>query len=55
LDQGKRRDSANQKIKFGKLHFEALSKKPEDAVDFKDCVTLQGALASLTHSQEFKG
>ncbi|MEX1049367.1 MAG: hypothetical protein WED15_07555 [Akkermansiaceae bacterium] len=54
LDQGKRRDSENQKIKFGKLHFEALSKKPEDAVDFKDCVTLQAALASLTHSQPFE-
>jgi len=47
-EQGKRRESENQKIKFGKLHFKALSKNPEDAVDFKDCVTLQEALASLT-------
>jgi type III restriction enzyme len=47
-DMTKRRESENQKIKFGKLHFEALSRNPEDAVDFKDCVTLQEALASLS-------
>lgn len=54
LDQRKRRDSENQKIKFGKLHFEAIRKKPEDTADFKNCVTLQGALASLTNSQAFE-
>ena len=47
LEQGKRRESENQKIKFGKLHFQALSQNPQDAVDFKDCVSLQDALSSL--------
>lgn len=47
LEKGKRRDSENQKIKFGKLHFKALSTDPADAVDFRDCVTLKEALAEL--------
>jgi type III restriction enzyme len=47
-DVTKRRESENQKIKFGKLHFAALSRDPADAVDFKDCVSLQQALASLS-------
>jgi len=42
LDKGKRRESENRKIKFGRRHFEALSDKPEDEVDFKDCTTLAG-------------
>ena len=47
-DVTKRRESENQKIRFGELHFKALSRNPADAVDFKDCVTLQEALNSLT-------
>ena len=47
LDKGKRRDSENQKIEFGRRHFKALSGTAEDVVDFKDCVSLQDALASL--------
>jgi type III restriction enzyme len=47
LDKGKRRESENLKIKFGKKHFAALSGTPENLVDFKDCVSLQDALASL--------
>jgi len=47
-DVTKRRESENQKIKFGKLHFKALSQNPANVVNFKDCVTLQEALASLS-------
>jgi type III restriction enzyme len=47
LDKGKRRESENQKIEFGRRHFNALSENSEDAVDFKDCVSLQDALSSL--------
>ncbi|MCH7228999.1 DEAD/DEAH box helicase family protein [Haloferula sp. A504] len=46
-DPNARRDRENQKIKFGKRHFEALSAVEADAVDFRDCVTLREALASL--------
>ncbi len=47
LDKGKRRESENQKIEFGRRHFKALSGSTEDVVDFKDCVSLQDALSSL--------
>lgn len=47
LDKGKRRESENQKIEFGRRHFKALSGGAEDVVDFKDCVSLKDALASL--------
>lgn len=46
-DPNDRRNRENQKIQFGKRHFEAISEKGSDAVDFKDCVTLGEALASL--------
>jgi type III restriction enzyme len=46
-DTNERRGSENQKIKFGKRHFEALSNSTGNAVDFRDCVTLSEALASL--------
>jgi type III restriction enzyme len=48
LDQGKRRDSENQKIRFGRRHFEALSESSSDVVDFKDCTTLSEVLAGWT-------
>ena len=47
LDKGKRRESENQKIEFGRRHFKALSAKAEDEVDFKDCTSLAEALAGL--------
>jgi type III restriction enzyme len=47
-DQNERRDKENQKINYGKRHFKALGKEAANSVDFKDCVTLQEALASLS-------
>ncbi len=47
LDKGKRRESENQKIEFGRRHFKALSEKAEDEVDLKDCTSLADALAEL--------
>lgn len=46
-DPNDRRNRENQKIHFGKRHFDAISRNPANAVDFKDCVTLSDALASL--------
>lgn len=47
LEKGKRRDSENRKIEFGRRHFEALSESAADLVDFKDCTTLAEALAGI--------
>ena len=46
-DKEKRRANENRKIKFGKRHFEAISKNSNDTIHFKDCVTLKDALKNL--------